>query len=144
MRFTQRTLLLILGIITAQLAIAQGPGGGQGRQGGSRFNPGEMAKMEKQMILDSIPSLSDDQKLILDQVFKDMETSSKKLMEEMRSSNNREGMREKFQAIRKSKDEALKDLFNEEQNARYEELKKNRRKNRGQRGGRRQRQQPAN
>lgn len=131
MKTTKRLLLLALVIVMSQWAMAQG-------QGGQRPNPAEMVKREKAMILEKITSLSDDQKLILDQVYTDYENSITKLREE--SSGNREGMREKMQAIRATKEEALQGLLNEEQNEQYAELKKSRREGRGQG----QRKRPAN
>lgn len=133
MKTTRTLLLLALVIVMSQWAMAQG-------QGGQRPNPAEMVKREKAMILEKITSLSDDQKLILDQVYTDYENSITKLREE--SSGNREGMREKMQAIRATKEEALQGLLNEEQNEQYAELKKSRREGRGQ--GQGQRKRPAN
>lgn len=133
MKTTKRLLLLALVIVMSQWVMAQG-------QAGQRPNPAEMVKREKAMILEKITSLSDDQKLILDQVYTDYENSITKLREE--SSGNREGMREKMQAIRATKEEALQGLLNEEQNEQYAELKKSRKEGRGQ--GQGQRKRPAN
>ncbi|MFT7034788.1 MAG: hypothetical protein ACJA2S_003306 [Cyclobacteriaceae bacterium] len=135
MNHIKKVLLLIIGVFTAQLAIAQGPGGGQG---GQRRSPADMVKVEMTMVLDSITSLSEDQKMIIDAVYEDYQTSLTTLLTE--SAGNREGMREKMQAIRATKDESLEGVLTEEQVIKYKELMKNRGAGRGQggqgRGGR--------
>ncbi|MFY0653411.1 MAG: hypothetical protein JXQ96_15320 [Cyclobacteriaceae bacterium] len=132
MKTLRKTILLFVALLSTQLLFAQGPGGGQGRPGGQpgqgqrgpRMNPAEMAKMEKTMIMDSIPNLSADQMMLIDQIFADMSESTQTLFENARNGGDRTGMREKMQAIRASKNEALKQVFTEEQQQRYAELLK--------------------
>ena len=58
------TSIIILMIATTSLSVAQG---GPGRQ----FNPTQMANDEKQILLDSIKGLNDDQQLIIDAIYQD-------------------------------------------------------------------------
>lgn len=126
MNHIKKTLLLVIAILTAQLAIAQRPEG----QVGQRRSPSDMVKIEKTMMLDSITSLSDEQKMIIDAVYEDFETSLTTLLKE--SAGNREGMREKMQAIRASKDQAMEGILDEDQLTKYKELMSRRRGGRGQ------------
>ena len=139
MNHIKKTLLIIMSVFTAQLSIAQGFGG----QGGQRPDPAQMVKVEKALVLDSITTLSDDQKMLIDMVYEDYSASMKTVFEE--AGENREGMREKMQAVLTTKDESLEGIFSEEQNTKYKALMANRRGGRGQ-GGRGQGQggRPAN
>lgn len=132
MNYIKKTLLVVIGVLTAQMAIAQRGGG----QGGQRPDPEEMVKREKTLVLDSISTLSEDQKMLIDMVYEDYAVSLKSVFEGA-SGGNREGMREKMQAVRATKDESLKGILSEEQNTKYKALTANRRGGRGQgQGGR--------
>ena len=121
---------MVLGILVTQWAFAQEPGG-------QRRDPAEMIKKEKAMITDNITTLSDDQKLMIDNVFVDYEASMKKARAE--NSGDIGGMREIMQSVRSEKDEAIKGILDEEQNAQYAELvnkgRQEKRKGRGNRPG---------
>lgn len=80
-----------------------------------------MAGMEKQLLLDSISGLNDDQKLIINEIYKDFAASTSKAME-TRDPNNREAMREKMMNIRKEKDDALKAILTEKQFSDFQKL----------------------
>jgi len=133
MNRSKKVLFMVLGMLATQWAIAQGPGG----QGGQRRDPAEMIKKEKTLITDNITTLSDDQKVMVDKVFVDYEASIKKARAE--NSGDIGGMREIMQSVRSDKDEALKGIFNEEQNTQYVELmdkvRQEQRKARGNRPG---------
>lgn len=123
----KKALLLIIAILTAQLAMAQRP------------DPSEMVKREKKLVLDSLTTLSEDQKMLVDMVYEDYAASMKSVFEAA-SGGNREGMREKMQTVRATKDESLKGILSEDQMTKYKALTQNRRGGRGQggqgRGGR--------
>jgi protein CpxP len=126
MNHIKKTLLVIIGVLVAHLTMAQG---------GQRPDPEEMVKREKTLVLDSIPTLSEDQKMLLDMVYEDYAVSMKSVFEGA-AGGNREGIREKMQAVRATKDESLEGIFSEEQNTKYKQLMgNNRRGGRGQ-GGR--------
>lgn len=103
-------------IVLSLTAFSQPPGG---RRGGG---PDEMIKREKQAVYTKITDLSEDQKLLLDGIYEEFGTTLKETFEEMRSSGSREGMREKMTALRKEKDELVKDVLNEEQFKIYQEV----------------------
>ena len=109
-------------------SFSQPPGG---RRGGG---PDEMIKREKQALYTKITDLSDDQKLLLDGIYEEFGVTLKETFEEMRnsSSTDREGRRAKFMALRKEKDELVKDVLNEDQYKIYEEISAPRRGRRGQ------------
>ncbi|MEO9483673.1 MAG: hypothetical protein ABJG47_09520 [Ekhidna sp.] len=104
-------------VFVALIAVSQPPGGG--RRGGG---PDEMIKREKQAVYAKITDLSEDQKLLLDGIYDEFEVTLKEKFEEIRNSGNREGMREKMQALRKEKDDLVKDVLNEDQFALYQEV----------------------
>lgn len=108
------TLLLL---VIPTLLLAQP---GSGRQG-MRFNPEQMATAEKQLLNDSISGLNDDQKLIIDEIYKDFSAASSKASEGA-DPDNREAMRETMMSIRKEKDEALQAILTAEQYSTFQEL----------------------
>lgn len=91
-------------------------------EGRGRRDPAAMVDREKQMVLDSIPSLTEDQIQLIEFVYAQYGESLKTARDEVRESGDREGMRAKMQAIRKEKNAGLKDIFNEEQMTSYKEL----------------------
>ncbi|NMM47519.1 hypothetical protein [Marinigracilibium pacificum] len=72
-------------------------------------------------VKNTVSDLNPDQILILDQIYQEFESSIKSTIQERN--------REKMMAIRDEKDEAIKDLFTQEQYAQYQEFLENRRKN---------------
>ncbi|WP_462251844.1 hypothetical protein [Ekhidna sp.] len=113
-------------ILLAMIAVCQPPGGG--RRGGG---PDEMIKREKQALYTKITDLSEDQKLLLDGIYDEFGVTLKETFEEIRNSGSREGMREKLMALRKEKDELVKDVLNEDQFAIYQEISTPRRRRQG-------------
>lgn len=81
-------------------------------------DPAEMVKREKQMLLDSISGLNDDQKIIIDQIYIDYRQAISDARKDM-SPDNREVMRNKIIKIRDEKDEAIKAILTEEQFNQY-------------------------
>jgi len=105
-------------------------------------DPTELASREKQMVLDSIPSLTDDQKQLLEFVYTQYGESLKSVREEMQANGgDREAMRGKMQAIRKEKNDGLKDIFNEEQMTTYKAMMEKVRENMQQRRGKKKNKQ---
>lgn len=105
-------------LLIAILTVAQPPGGGRRNGGG----PDEIVKREKQTLYSKITDLSEDQKLLLDGIYDEFAVTLKETFEEMRNSDNREGRREKMQALRVEKDELVKDVLNEDQFAIYQKI----------------------
>ena len=93
---------------------------GLGRQG-MRVDPEQMANAEKQLLSDSISGLNEDQKLIIDEIYKDFSAASSKAVEGA-NPDNREAMRETMMSIRKEKDEALQAILTDEQYSKFQEL----------------------
>ena len=81
-----------------------------------------MIKREKQALYTKITDLSEDQKLLLDGIYDEFGVTLKETFEEIRNSGSREGMREKMMALRKEKDELVKDVLNEDQFVIYQEI----------------------
>ena len=126
MNHIKKTLLVIIGVLVAHWTMAQG---------GQRPDPEEMVKREKAMVLDSIAKLSEDQKMLIDMVYEDYAASLKSVFEGA-AGGDREGMREKMQTVRTTRDESMAGILSEEQNIKYKQLMaNNRRGGRGQ-GGR--------
>lgn len=124
------SILFSLFFVLISYAFAQQ---GQGRRGGNRVDPTAMANKEKQLVLDSIPSLTEDQVQLLEFVYAQYAESLTTAREEVRASGDREGMREKMQSIRKEKNEGLKDIFSEDQMTTYKALMETARQNMQQR-----------
>ena len=93
---------------------------GLGRQG-MRFDPEQMANAEKQLLSDSISGLNEDQKLIIDEIYKDFSGASSKAIEGA-NPDNREAMRETMMSIRKEKDEALQAILTDELYSKFQGL----------------------
>lgn len=108
-------LIALFSMAISTVGWAQRPGNGP------QFDPSRMAGMEKQLLLDSISGLNDDQKLIINEIYKDFAASTSKAME-TRDPNNREAMREKMMNIRKEKDDALKAILTEKQFSDFQKL----------------------
>lgn len=115
----------VLLFFTSISICAQPPGG---RPGGG---PEEMIKREKQAVYSKITDLSDDQKLLLDGIYEEFGTTLEDTMKELRESNDREGRREKMEALRKEKDGLIADVLNEEQFEIYQTISSTRRERRG-------------
>jgi len=96
----------------------------QRKQGGG-VDPAQMAEKEKQEVLTKVTTLNDDQKLALDQIYKDYATGIKNLMKN--GTGDKEQMRAKRQELAKTKDEAVKVQFTDEQYTLYEEVMASRR-----------------
>ncbi len=110
-------------ILLALVAVSQPPGGGRGP--GGRMD--EMIKREKQALYTKATDLTDDQKLLLDGIYEEFGVTLKETFEEIRNSGTREGVREKLQALRKEKDDLVKDVLNEEQFEIYQKINAQRR-----------------
>lgn len=98
---------------------------------GGRPNPGRRIMAEKDSVVTKITSLSDDQKLLVDAVYSDVQTSLEELMGTARE--DREGFRDKMQAILEQKNALLKEIFNEEQWGQYEKMQQEARQRRQER-----------
>jgi len=88
------------------------------------FDPTQMAEDEKLEVLEKVTNLNDDQKLILDQIYKDFASGIENLFKNR--TEDRELMRAKRQELSEAKKQAIRDLFTEEQYAIYEEITTNR------------------
>lgn len=131
MKVIKNSFLLILFIGTSFSLAAQPPGGGRpggGRPGGS---PEETVKREKQTLYSKVDDLTDDQKLLLDGIYEEFVVTLEEGMKELRESNDREGRREKMQALRKEKDTLIADVLNEDQFKIYQSISTSRRERRG-------------
>lgn len=115
--YTRFFVFALIGILASiSISSAQDTNPAQRRgQGGGQF-----IAMEKQMVLDSIPDLNEDQKLIINAVYDDYEKSLASVRSE--ATGEREVMREKMTGIRDSKNEAMKAVLSEKQYAKYEVL----------------------
>ena len=116
--------------LTATASMAQGGGPG----GGGRPNPAQMVAKEKQMLVDSIPSINEDQKVILEVIYTDYETELSNLRANA-NPNDREAMRTQMRTIRDQKNESLKAILTEEQYKKYSALMKTMRDQAGPRRG---------
>ena len=88
---------------------------------GGQFDPSKMVTAEKQLLLDSITGLNDDQKLIIDQIYKDYEAAFTKARESA-NPDNREAMRENMLQIRGEKTDALQAILTAEQFAHFDKI----------------------
>jgi len=93
---------------------------GPGRQG-MRFDPEKMANAEKQLLNDSISGLNADQKLIIDEIYRDFSAASSKAMDRV-DPDNRDATREIMMSIRKEKNEALQAILTSQQFSKFQEL----------------------
>ena len=115
-------------IATTSMAQGGGPGGG------NRPNPAEMVAKEKQMLMDSISSINEDQKVILDVIYTDYETEISNLRANA-NPDNREAMRTQMRTIRDQKNESLMAILTEDQYIKYNALMKTMRDQAGPRRG---------
>ena len=113
------TSIIILMIATTSLSLAQG---GPGRQ----FNPTQMANDEKQILLDSIKGLNDDQQLIIDAIYQDYISAVTKARENF-DSGDRASMRASMMKVQEEKNEALAAVLTEEQYSDFLEILERRR-----------------
>ncbi|UII25492.1 hypothetical protein LVD15_19605 [Fulvivirga maritima] len=104
----------IVMICFALIALGQTALGQPGRRGDFADRIDE----EKKEVLQEITDLNDDQKLLIEEVYEQFKASLKNTM----STGERGEMREKFQDIKTEKDNAIKDVLNEDQFKLYEEL----------------------
>ncbi|MEP1034785.1 hypothetical protein [Ekhidna sp.] len=114
---TLQSILFILFIGLSLSALAQPPGGR--RPGGSTD---QMIEREKQTLYSKVENLTDDQKLLLDGIYKEFAVTLQETMEEMRQSNDRAGIREKMETLRKEKDELIADVLDEDQFKIYQSI----------------------
>lgn len=115
-------------LLLSLLATAQPPrGGGPGR--GAR-NPEERVAREKQALYTKVTDLSEDQKVLIEGIYDEFALTLKETFEELRESGDREGRREKMQALRTEKDELMADVLNPEQFKVYQSLSTPRRERR--------------
>lgn len=125
----KRLFLLILLIETTSFVYAQ-----QGRQ----FNPGQRAQMEKDTVFARITNLNEDQKLIIESLYADYESSITKLVAGGRE--NPQEFRQNLQNINKEKNQMMKEVLDEDQwkifNKMLEEERERRQNRREERVGR--------
>jgi hypothetical protein len=111
--FKLKTLLFFIVLAMAFTKLnAQPPG----------MSPDEMMAREKQALYTKITDLTDDQKILIEGIYDEFGKTIKQTFQEMRESNNREGMREKMTALRKEKDDLMADVLNEKQYVIYTEV----------------------
>jgi len=118
----------VIGLLLLPIeSFSQGGGGG-----GPRRDPSEFVAIEKQIILDSLAGLNKDQKLIIEEIYKDYEKSIT-IIRANADPDNREAMRTNMTAIRDGKNESLKAILTEEQYQQFDAIMKVRRENMSQR-----------
>ena len=95
---------------------------------GQRFDPEKLINSEKEMVVQNIEELNDSQLAALDTIYSSVILKFK----EARQSNqgNRSAMRSEMLQIRKEKESALKQVFNQEQFETYQTLMDERRRSR--------------
>jgi hypothetical protein len=104
--------------------VAQGPPSGGRRPPGPPpgMDPSEMFEREKQMILENVEGITEDQELLIDGIYEEYATSFTEIMKEARENRSFEEMRTKREALREEKDLLLKDVLSESQYATYQGL----------------------
>jgi hypothetical protein len=113
----RKILLILLIAVTGSLTGMAQSGPGMGRQ----VDPSRLVQAEKQLLLDSIAGLNDDQKLIIEAIYVDYEAAIVKARENM-NPDDREAMRAGMNEIRTNKNAALKEILTEEQLSAFEEI----------------------
>jgi len=88
-------------------------------------DPSKMIAKEKEVVLEKVSDLDESQKTSLDEIYADLETSVKEVME----SGNRSEMRSQMEEIHEKKDASIKALFTEAQFEQYQEIMDERHKN---------------
>ena len=112
-------LFFLFAIMTfCSFSISQAQDANPPQQRGPRG--GQFTAMEKQLVLDSISDLSDDQKLIIESIYTDYESAINEARVD--ATGDREAMRNTMLAIRDSKNEALQAVLSEVQYKEYEAL----------------------
>lgn len=99
-------------------------------QRGGRFDPNELILREKQNLYREVASLSNDQIMLIDDIYDEYAQSLTELRDEVRKTRNWEEMRPKMQALRAEKDGLMIDVLNENQYAVYQQLSEVQRGNR--------------
>ncbi len=99
---------------------------------GQRMNLADRMDREKKMLYDSIADLSDDQKLLIDQVYLEVSSS----VQALQDSGDMALFREKLPEIQEKKVNAFRDIMSEEQFARFEEIREQMRNRMRRRGNR--------
>jgi hypothetical protein len=99
---------------------------------GNRRDPAEITTAEKKIILDSITGLNDEQKLIIEEIYKDY-GSAITTARANADPNNREAMRNDMTSIRNEKNESLKAILTQAQYQEYDVLMQAIREKMGQR-----------
>ena len=84
------------------------------------WDPEVMAEREKQVVLDSIPDLSDDQKLVIGEIYQNYAERIKASLDS--SAGDREKMRTAFMEARTAKNELLQEILTADQWAVYERI----------------------
>lgn len=125
-------LMAALGCLSLAFFIMPKTSVAQGYGGGMRRDPAQMVAAEKKLLFDSLTTLNGDQKLIIDQIYKDYEQAFSKAVSNA-DPDNRETMRATMMSIREGKNESIKAILTEEQYKKYEEVLKARRASMGQR-----------
>ncbi|MEL6561105.1 MAG: hypothetical protein AAFQ94_23130 [Bacteroidota bacterium] len=107
-------------------------------QQGRRANPSKRVQAEKDSVFSRIETLSEDQKLIIESLYADYESSVTKLMAGGR--DNPQEFRQNLQNISKEKNQMMKEVLDEDQwniyNEMLEEWRERRQQRRGNRNGR--------
>jgi len=96
-------------------------------QRGGRFDPNELILREKQNLYREVASLSNDQIMLIDDIYDEYAQSLTELRDEVRKTRNWEEMRPKMQALRAEKDGLMIDVLNENQYAVYQQLSESQR-----------------
>ena len=112
---------------------AQNRGGGQGRMNFEERAKKEQAELKKEL------GLKKDQTEKFDKIYADFNKKRQELMTKMRESDDRAGMRTKFEELNTKRDDALKKVLDKGQVKKYEAYLKKKaeeRRNMGNRGGR--------
>ncbi|MEL7001198.1 MAG: hypothetical protein AAFN93_00540 [Bacteroidota bacterium] len=120
MKVLNVTFILLMSLMSSHL-IAQ-PGNGQ------RPSIEERVEREKSRVLKKVTDLTEDQQLIFDQVYVEYGQALKDAFEA--NGGDLQSMRESMLKIRSDKDEALKEILNENQYVLYEGVMNQQRQNR--------------
>lgn len=94
-----------------------------------RRDPAQMVAVEKKLVFDSLTTLNENQKLIIEQIYKDYAQAFTAARADA-DPNNREAMITKMRIIRDNKNESLKAILTEVQYSQYDGIMKARRQGR--------------
>ena len=92
------------------------------------MDPAAMADREKKVLLDSINDLSEDQQLVINEIYDQYSKDLEKTFTAF--SGNREEMRASMQKVRQNHQEMLKEILTDEQWAKWEKIIKDTRDSR--------------